>query len=208
MLNCYFFPVLTVVASLCGWMLICTVVQVFPVRPSTMPHCPHRKTLSSKTSKSGPCRTEGDHLKRRESLVLSGVAELQDFKEHMQFSHYCSILYTAVATVSSVYLAEISPHTVWGLFHWLLSGHSVYTGLVCACSRDEAWLNPVMQSVAAINHWLFIYCIALCKAQYITGTESFKPSMSPFGYGEHYDTKFAVTLWDTMFLTSESTFRL
>jgi len=51
------------VASPCGWMLICTVVQAFPALPFKMHLFPHMKTLLFKTLKSGLCRTEWEHLK-------------------------------------------------------------------------------------------------------------------------------------------------
>lgn len=60
------------------------------------------------------------------------ATEHQDSKEYMWFSHCCTTPDGAAATASSVYLAEISSHTdAWS--SGSRAGHSVYTGLICAC---------------------------------------------------------------------------
>lgn len=61
-LLCYFLPEAT---SVCGWMLICTVVQALPALHSTMPLFPHMKTLLYKSLRFGLYRTDPKEVLRK-----------------------------------------------------------------------------------------------------------------------------------------------
>lgn len=147
-------------ASPCGWMLVCITVQASPVPPSTTHLSPQRKTLLYKTSRSGLCSIELRNLKRWDTFegcptVLQkqqnirtpkstcGVAtSVQNLMEQLPLHHPCTWLRLA--------------HTQYDAWSsGSQTGHSVYTGLICACYREVTRWNPVIQGLVALSERLF-----------------------------------------------------